>query len=392
MPLSHTQVHEGRRENFLPGPNERRIHLATGDLEITINRADLDLEDLCDFAARQNPKRGFLFVSKVLGRHLPARPSIMRDVHCRLAEKIPADLPGPVVIIGLAETATCLGQGVHSQYLARVHRSDVLFIHTTRHRLDRSKAFDFIEEHSHAAQHSVYMPEVTEDRVLFKTARSVVLVDDEVSTGGTLMNLIKALSGFNTCLEQSLCLTLTDWRGAKRAKAGSDSMLIPSSWMSLLDGEYRFYPRITKPPATSLFGNQAPGNIACSQRNNGRLGLRTPPALTAGIVEGLSVSSGERILVLGTGEFCYLPFRLAEALEARGCEVFCQATTRSPTLIGHAIRCSENFPDSYGGAFQNFVYNVEPESYDRIFLCSETPAEVFPPGLLHTLRAVPLVL
>jgi hypothetical protein len=221
MPLSHTQVHEGRREAFLPGSHERRIQLATGDLEITINRADLDLEDLCDFAARQNPKRGFLFVSKILGRHLPARPSIMRDVHRRLAEKIPTDLPGPVVIIGLAETATCLGQGVHSHYLTRTHRDDVLFIHTTRHRLGRPKAFDFFEEHSHAAQHSVYVPEATEDRVLFETARSAVLVDDEVSTGGTLANLAKALSGFNTCLEQALCLTLTDWRGAERTQVAS---------------------------------------------------------------------------------------------------------------------------------------------------------------------------
>jgi hypothetical protein len=392
MPLPYTKVHEGRRETFLPSSHKRRIQLATGDLEITINHADLDLEDLCDFAARQNPKRGFLFVSKVLGRHLPARPSIMLDVHRRLAEKIPADLPGPIVIIGLAETAICLGQGVHSQYLTHTNRDDVLFIHTTRHRLGHSKAFDFFEEHSHAAQHSVYMPEATEDRVLFKAARSVVLVDDEVSTGGTLMNLIKALSAFNTCLKQALCLTVTDWRGAERAQAIRGSMVVPSSWMSLLDGEYRFHPHVTKSLEASLFGNQEPGHVACSRRNNGRLGLRTPPTLTAGIAEGLSVSPGERILVLGTGEFCYLPFRLAEMLEEGGGEVFCQATTRSPTLIGHAIRCAEAFPDIYGGAFLNFIYNVEPMSYDRIFLCSETPAEVFPPRLFHTLRAVPLVL
>ena len=125
------------------------------------------------------------------------------------------------------------------------------------------------------------MPEAIEDRVLFKTARSVVLVDDEVSTGGTLMNLIKALSGFNACLERSLCLTLTDWRGAERAKAASGSMLIPSSWMSLLDGEYRFYPRITKPPAAAcleishpetfmLRAQQWPLGIAHASRSESR--------------------------------------------------------------------------------------------------------------------------
>ena len=36
------------------------------------------LEDLLGFAQRINPKRAFLFVSKVLGRHIPVAPSIMR--------------------------------------------------------------------------------------------------------------------------------------------------------------------------------------------------------------------------------------------------------------------------------------------------------------------------
>lgn len=371
--------------------SERRLRLATGDLEITVARADLALEDLCDFAARRNPKRGFLFVSKVLGRHLPARPSSMRSVQRRLAEKIPPDLPGPVVLIGLAETAICLGQGVHEEYLSRTGRRDVLFIHTTRLGLELPTVFEFLEEHSHAACHKVYRPLAPEDRALFGNARSAVLVDDEASTGRTLVNLANALAPFAERLESVLCLVLTDWRGPERARAASRSMPLPSSWQSLLEGEYRFTPgQIPKSvPCTSGFREQARGGFL--RRNDGRLGLRTPPALPAGVADGLGVSPGARILVLGTGEFSYLPFRLAEDLENRGCEVYCQATTRSPVLVGHAVTQVEAFPDNYGSGVPNYLYNVTPGDYDRIFLCSETPTKRIPPRLLR-LGAVPVVL
>ena len=65
------------------------------------------------FADTVNPKRAFLFVSKVLGRHIPVSPSIMRHAFTDLAELVPDDLPEPVLVIGMAETAVGLGAGVH---------------------------------------------------------------------------------------------------------------------------------------------------------------------------------------------------------------------------------------------------------------------------------------
>ena len=44
------------------------IELETGKINLKVNQiSDFQLEDLFDFAARNNPKRGFLFLSKVLG-------------------------------------------------------------------------------------------------------------------------------------------------------------------------------------------------------------------------------------------------------------------------------------------------------------------------------------
>src|SRR5258707_14807308 len=97
------------------------IALRCGTLTLDVEEAELPLEELCGFGTRRNRKRGFLFISKVLGKHIPVRPSRMQDIHRRMARKI-VDVPGPVVVIALAETATALGQGVFEEMLALTKR------------------------------------------------------------------------------------------------------------------------------------------------------------------------------------------------------------------------------------------------------------------------------
>src|SRR3546814_3945249 len=108
-----------------------KIELSTGTLELVIEHV-AELDAFCDFAARANPKRGFLIVSKVLGRHLPASPNAMRGAMDELGQKLPADLPGPIVFLGMAETATALGQGVFAAYLDAQERQDVVYLQSSR--------------------------------------------------------------------------------------------------------------------------------------------------------------------------------------------------------------------------------------------------------------------
>ena len=86
------------------------VELSTGTLDLFVD-GDTDVDAFCDVAARANPRRGFLIVSRVLGRHLPARPADMRATMDGLAGRVGSDLPGPIVFLGMAETATALGQG-----------------------------------------------------------------------------------------------------------------------------------------------------------------------------------------------------------------------------------------------------------------------------------------
>ncbi|NNG65057.1 phosphoribosyltransferase, partial [Pseudomonas fragi] len=87
--------------NPMTGSKALHANLKRGRLDVEVNASTFDPQALFSFAERRNPKRAFLFVSRVLGRHIPARPSLMAASFNALAAKIPADLPGPVLVIGM---------------------------------------------------------------------------------------------------------------------------------------------------------------------------------------------------------------------------------------------------------------------------------------------------
>ena len=58
--------------------------LPNGRLTLTINRADLPPDELFALGARANPRRAFLFVSKVLGKHSPVATTRYSPPNCLL--------------------------------------------------------------------------------------------------------------------------------------------------------------------------------------------------------------------------------------------------------------------------------------------------------------------
>lgn len=364
------------------------ISLPAGELEITVHRSCEPLEELCGFAARRNPKRGFLFVSKVLGRHIPVKPSVMRRTYRDLAAMVPDDLPGPVLFVGMAETAICLGTGVFDEWVRRTGRQDALFVHTTRYGFDIAPAFTFREEHSHATGHNICLPADPRDADLMRYARTLVLVDDEASTGKTFGNFASASGSFCGDIEQLVCVVLTDWSGGRAKRAAAMAAGVPVDLVSLLEGEYRFE-RNPDAPAACMPNLEGDGRSrsALLRANYGRFGIRADPCSPAQMAGDLGLRAGEKALVLGTGEFVWAPFRLAETLEAHGVDAWCQATTRSPIMVGKAIGSALTFQDNYGDGIQNYLYNAIGRGYDRVVLCLETPAHMADPELVAALSA-----
>ena len=360
---------------MLPASLSHQIRLVRGALSLQITHADQPLDSLLDIAERRNPKRAFLFVSKVLGRHIPVTPAAMREAFTALADRVPDNLPGPVLVVGMAETATGLGAGVQ-QVLSR-KRHDTLYLSTTRHSLGLPLLTVFREEHSHAADHLIHRPVDEAICQQLLQAQSLVLVDDEASTGNTFINLVQALRAAGLSqLQRIVTATLVDWSGdAVRTALGETATAV-----SLLSGRWRWEPDPDAPaPEMPCVDTVARGDWTPDlSRDWGRLGVQTTPS--AGIPKAGAVP-GEKILVLGSSEFVWPPFLLAEQLAAQGADVRFGSTSRSPIATGLAIRHAFAFTDNYGLGIANFLYNVCPEDYDRVLLCVETAPDLVDPHL-----------
>lgn len=361
------------------------VTLRSGRLDAEVVRADWPLHSLCGFAARDNPRRAFLVVSKVLGRHIGARPATMRASFVALAAKIPPDLAGPVLVVGLAETAICLGQGVHEELRRRTQRDDLLFVHSTRQRIDYPLLCRFEEPHSHAAEHLIYQP--ADPAGEFADPRSLVMVDDEVSTGTTLANLAAAIVARIPSIEGVVAASLTDW---SIASDWLDRIPRAALAVSLLSGQLRWVPSqpIPGPGATApVPGAMKSLGAMSTHRNFGRLGRADIADELDQLADAIDLPECARVRVVGTGEFTYPAFRIAEVLEAAGHDVVVQSTTRSPAAIDGAIASGVRFDDNYGTGVTNYLYNADPADGRVTIICHETPPGSIDPKLIAAFNA-----
>nr|WP_206171692.1 phosphoribosyltransferase domain-containing protein [Thiorhodococcus mannitoliphagus] len=346
-------------------------------MSVQVREAAFPLETLCGFAARNNRKRGFLFLSKVLGKHWPARPSLMRRVHEHLAAQL--DLgPGPWAFIAMAETATGLGQGVFEAALDRHPGAEALFLHSTRYRVAGRPYLAFEEAHCHAPDQYLYEPIRPAHQALFRNARELVVIDDEISTGSTLCNLVAAYRAGHPQLERLHFVAITNFSGASSAQRFSDQLGLPVRCVAALHADFAFetgdWPDAEAAPSAVGDNARHPGQIA---DDLGRFGISRHTPIPAADVDRLAAGlpPGARVLVLGTGEFMHIAFRVGLALETRGLDVVVQSTTRSPILVGADVGRRLIFGDNYGEGIPNYLYNVDPAELDRIIVCHETPVD-----------------
>ena len=365
----------------------RSVALPTGTLEVTLADGAEELDTLLGFAARANAKRGFLFLSKVLGKHWPVKPSSMIAIHDRLAATVPP-AEGPVVFIAMAETAIGLGQGVFEAWLRAHPGHDALFIHTTRYRVGNGELIEFEEAHSHAPRQFLHLPEDPALRALLLAATTLVLVDDEASTGNTFLNLTDACRRLNPGIARVHLATITNFMGAAATSGLSARFGLPVTMGALLSGEYRFTPGDYVAPADPAQRFDPDADRGASMRF-GRLGLRKALSAPAQLAARLAseFAPGAKVAVLGTGEFMHAAMLLGAELEGLGVDAIVQSTTRSPILTWGAVRHALTFPDNYGEGIANFIYNIAPGQYDHVLLCHETAPNAALRELAGTLGA-----
>ncbi|MFD0381181.1 phosphoribosyltransferase domain-containing protein, partial [Streptomyces sp. NPDC127112] len=148
---------------------------------------DGGLTELLGLALRRNPKRAHLLVSQVLGKHVPQSPATVYAAGYGLGERVRellGERAASAVVLGYAETATGLGHCVADGLGAAP------YLHSTRRPVAGVRpAGGFEEAHSHATSHLL----LPEDPKLLAGDGPLVLVDDEFSTGNTVLNTIRDL-------------------------------------------------------------------------------------------------------------------------------------------------------------------------------------------------------
>ncbi|MFJ9414308.1 phosphoribosyltransferase [Streptomyces sp. NPDC101227] len=369
-------------------------------LGVSLSGGD-ELAELLGLALRRNPKRAHLLVSNVLGKHVPQRPGVVHGAGYglgrRVRELLGDEAAARSVVLGYAETATGLGHSV-ADGLALAP-----YLHSTRRPVSGvDQVGGFEEEHSHATSHLL----LPEDRELLAGDGPLVLVDDEFSTGRTVLNTIKALhSRFPR--ERYVVVALVDMRSdadrrhlekfAAELGARVDLISLAAGGVGLpadvlergqeLVAAHESAGASAGSPATASGRRSDPVRVdldwPAGLPDGGRHGF-TPshrerleaglPAMAAGLATRLA--GARRILVLGNEELMYTPLRLAEALDTHapahrapdeGPEVYFSTTTRSPVLAvddpGYAIRTRLSFPAHdrpADGPGERYAYNVAP--------------------------------
>ncbi len=339
-----------------------------------------------------NPKRNYLLVNPLQGKHLPVRPRASLEMMWELGRRLSEEFPETGLIIGFAETATAIGA-----MAAACFGPDCVYIHTTREPLPEGTAVLFQEEHSHAVEQALYCQEMES---WLKWTETVIFIDDELSTGKTLINIIEQLAARFPALREkklvaaSILNRLTPENEARFASIGITSRYL----VKLPDEDYtamasRFcVAEAAEPESSPLEWKYIPTSLY-----NPRLGV-----LAYDYLDACRRKAGElltrfrkeldpsgKILVLGTEECMFPALILGAELEQTGgfSHVRCHATTRSPIGIsgqeGYPIQKGFRLKSLYNESRKTFLYNLE--NYDAALIVSDGSNET---GLNTVSRAL----
>ena len=346
-------------------------------------------KDLVRIAKRENnTKRSYLVVDPLQGKHVPVEPSKALNLFKSLAEKLQGKYEGErLLLIGFAETATAIGAQAAITLGTK-------YIQTTREVIPDARYLFFSEAHSHATEQKLVKDDI--DRVINDIDR-IVFIEDEVTTGNTIMNIIKIItkeyqkkikfevaSLLNGMTEESLkiyqdekielhYLVKTDHSGygAVAEQYRCDGLYIcaiPENHTHEsadidVQSEKNMREHIISIPGwmnARRFVDAKQYEAACRK-------------LAETVIAETGVKQGERVLVIGTEEFMYPALLTGYEIEKMGCVVRCHSTTRSPIAVSteeeYPLHCRYELRSLYDPDRKTFIYDLE--NYDRVIVMTD---------------------
>lgn len=352
-------------------------------MQILSNKTTYQVTELVRLAQRENnTKRGYLLVDPLQAKHMPVAPSKVLDLFRQLGEQARKACPETcVAVVGFAETATAIGAAV-----AECFGDSALYLHTTREPMnDVEKLVDFEEEHSHATEQKLYCAGGAE---ALKNIERVIFVEDEITTGKTILNFVRALRKCG-CFAGQVQFTAVSLLNSMKAEDEERFVQNGVEWDCLVKLQADFanavFPQI--PPWEDAVGSAYPAfqmthiqgkadprsgvtvgeyKLACERLSQEVLSVFEK-----------SLRGCKRVLVLGTEECMYPAVFSAAVLEKRfpGCEVRTHSTTRSPiapcNTEDYPLFMRRRLRSVYDDTRTTFLYNLT--DYDAAVVISDTP-------------------
>lgn len=293
-----------------------------------------------------NPKRDFLFCNKVQGKHIPVSPDQVEQMVDILAKQVVKVVnPKDIVVVGFAETATCLGN-IMAEKLNCTY-----VMQTTRENCEPyGQILEFSEEHSHATEQKLYGK-----LHRMNYAKYILFVEDEISTGKTILNFIAEFSKIKPNLKYgvaSICNWQTEENREKYAQLGIDTFALIRGEVADINGKMDvgidksaisdhsnvntvYKTTIIRINTKELVSPilEKPVSNFIYERTGHKYNDIYNRIIEINIIRHLkfmpSFKSKKNILVLGTEEFMYIPYRVAKMLSKEHSDVKFHATSRS---------------------------------------------------------------
>ena len=347
-------------------------------------------KDLVRIAKRENnTKRSYLVVDPLQGKHVPVEPSKAMNLFKSLAEKLQGKYEGErLLLIGFAETATAIGAQAAITLGTK-------YIQTTREVIPDARYLFFSEAHSHATEQKLVKDDI--DRVINDIDR-IVFIEDEVTTGNTIMNIIKIITKEYQKKIKFAVASLLNGMTEDSLKIYQDEKI---ELHYLVKTDHSGYGAVAEQyRCDGLYICAIPENhthesadIDVQSEKNMREHIISIPGwmnarrfvdakqyeaacrkLAETVIAETGVKQGERVLVIGTEEFMYPALLTGQEIEKMGCEVRSHSTTRSPIAVSteeeYPLHCRYELRSLYDPDRKTFIYDLE--NYDRVIVMTDS--------------------
>ena len=322
-----------------------------------------------------NPKRKYLVLNTLQGKHMSAEPKEALKMYKALAEKVKEGYGGDsVLFVGFAETATAIGTAVAAEF-------DAFYMQTTREIIPGEEYLYFSEEHSHATEQKLVRGYLEKNKNQIK---HIIFVEDEVTTGKTILNIVNILKKeFPDIKSYSVASLLNGMDESAILKYQEMNIDL----LYLIKTNHADYDEIVESYkgdgiCHELCTDKPDESIEVTELNYGdyinpRCGVNSldyvkhVDNLCSKILKKIDIIGMEKILVMGTEELMYPAIYMGSMIDSA--KVYTHSTTRSPISPGtendYPIRERYELRSLYDSDRRTFIYDIG--EYDCVIVITD---------------------